>query len=230
MQTSNWLKREWLPIGVLAAPFVLIAARWSSFPGRIAIHWGLHGQPNAWVGRGGLFIFPLIGIGAWLLLTNLRRLDPKLKGVALEGRGLTAIKMAQLAIVSLLSFVSVMVAIAALGFRMNMTVVVLDAVLLASIVLGNFSGNFRPNYFTGMRTPWTLQDPEVWRDTHRVGGRLMVAGSILLFLVQGAFGPVVFVKAAVAWFFAFMIWRYVYSFLRFRSRHAPEAPAGTSAG
>jgi len=47
---------------------------------------------------------------------------------------------------------------------------------LLIIVLGNELGRVTPNYFVGIRTPWTLADPDVWRKTHRVGARLFVAG------------------------------------------------------
>jgi uncharacterized membrane protein len=32
----------------------------------------------------------------------------------------------------------------------------------------------RPNWFIGIRTPWTMSSPEVWRRTHRVGSVLFI--------------------------------------------------------
>ena len=59
-----------------------------------------------------------------------------------------------------------------------------SAVLLFFIILGNYLGNVRPNYFVGIRTPWTLENPETWRATHRLGGRLMFFGALILLLGQ----------------------------------------------
>jgi uncharacterized membrane protein len=40
--------------------------------------------------------------------------------------------------------------------------------------LGNFMGKVTPNFFVGIRTPWTLADGEVWLRTHRFAGWLMM--------------------------------------------------------
>jgi len=42
----------------------------------------------------------------------------------------------------------------------------------------NYLTRVEPNWFVGIRTPWTLSSDTVWRKTHRTGGLLMViAGS-----------------------------------------------------
>ena len=45
---------------------------------------------------------------------------------------------------------------------------ILVGLLLAFI--GNYLNKTEPNFFMGIRTPWTLADPEVWARTHRLGG------------------------------------------------------------
>jgi uncharacterized membrane protein len=44
----------------------------------------------------------------------------------------------------------------------------------------------------GIRTPWTLSSDEVWRRTHRVGGRWFVAAGFVIVLTS-LFLPVAFV-------------------------------------
>ena len=44
-------------------------------------------------------------------------------------------------------------------------------------VIGNVLGKARPNWFGGIRTPWTLSSDRSWDVTHRWAGRLfMLAG------------------------------------------------------
>lgn len=57
---------------------------------------------------------------------------------------------------------------------------------LVCIVMGNYLGKIRSNYFAGFRTPWTLASEVSWNKTHRLGGKLLfllgiflIAGSIL---------------------------------------------------
>lgn len=49
------------------------------------------------------------------------------------------------------------------------------------IVMGNYLPATKPNYFVGIRTPWTLESDLVWRKTHRLGGKLFIINGVLLF-------------------------------------------------
>ena len=49
------------------------------------------------------------------------------------------------------------------------------------IVIGNLMTRVRPNWFMGIRTPWTLSSDTVWRKTHRFGGvAFVIAGLCFL--------------------------------------------------
>jgi hypothetical protein len=61
------------------------------------------------------------------------------------------------------------------------------ALLLA--LIGNYLTQLRPNYFAGIRTPWTLSSDAVWRKTHQV------AGPLLFWLSLAVLIPMLFVPA-----------------------------------
>ena len=46
--------------------------------------------------------------------------------------------------------------------------------------LGNYLPSVKPNYFIGMRTPWTLESEVVWKKTHRLAGKLWVIGGLVV--------------------------------------------------
>lgn len=46
-------------------------------------------------------------------------------------------------------------------------------------ILGNYLQTVKPNYFLGIRTPWTLNNEVIWEKTHRFGGKLMFYGGLL---------------------------------------------------
>ena len=50
------------------------------------------------------------------------------------------------------------------------------------VVIGNLLPRARPNWFVGIRTPWTLSSDRVWEKTHRIGGQVFVAGGMLIVL------------------------------------------------
>lgn len=45
--------------------------------------------------------------------------------------------------------------------------------------LGNVLPKTRSNFYMGIKTPWTLSDDEIWRRTHRLGGKTMFAAGAL---------------------------------------------------
>jgi uncharacterized membrane protein len=40
--------------------------------------------------------------------------------------------------------------------------------------------NVQPNYFFGIRTPWTLESDEVWKKTHLLSSKVWVWGNLIL--------------------------------------------------
>jgi len=48
------------------------------------------------------------------------------------------------------------------------------------IVIGNYMPKCRQNYTMGIKLPWTLNDEENWNKTHRLAGKIWVAGGILI--------------------------------------------------
>ena len=72
---------------------------------------------------------------------------------------------------------------AAYGADFNISTFVMVAVGLLLMVLGNFMGKVRKNFFIGIRTPWTLASDEVWAKTHRLGGWcFVIAGAAMALL------------------------------------------------
>jgi uncharacterized membrane protein len=84
-------------------------------------------------------------------------------------------------------------------------------------VIGNYFQALRPNYFIGIRTPWTLQSEQVWKKTHKLGGRVWMGGGILIailsFLIHGneASGIVFGTLLGIM-----VLWPVLYSFTEFR--------------
>lgn len=76
-------------------------------------------------------------------------------------------------------------------------------------------GQFRHNYFVGIKTPWTLNNDAVWQQTHRLGARVWVAGSLICL----ALAPVQAAWSAWLYFGTIMVMVIVptvYSYLIYR--------------
>ena len=96
---------------------------------------------------------------------------------------------------------------------------------LLFIVLGNYMPKFRQNSFMGIRVKWTLESEANWNATHRMGGKVWVAGGFAC--LAGAMLPiqamgVVFPLVLAAVVLAPIVYSYYYS--KTRPEAATTAP------
>ena len=51
------------------------------------------------------------------------------------------------------------------------------------IILRNYFKTLKPNYFIGIRTPWTLKNDKVWKATHILTGKIWLIGGLLVVFI-----------------------------------------------
>ena len=216
-------KLNWLEGALLLAPFVVLALYWTSLPARVPTHWDVHGEIDSWSPKvPGLLILPLTSVIMVVLLRSLQKIDPKLwKTADASSSGMrTALPIIRVAILGLLDVIFYIQIAVPLGWNIDHGRILMTCMLIFFAIMGNFLGNLRPNYFAGIRTPWTLEDPETWRATHRLGGRLIFFGALLLLVLQFFFSHRLF-----GWIFAgsmllLALWAFLYSWHHWRTQSA----------
>ena len=173
------LLRELPHLAAIAAMFIYAAVRWPGAPDRFPAHWGFSGQVDRYGGKfEGLLLLPLIGIGIYLLLLALPRIDPSGQNYQ---RFATAYSVIRLLVLGVVGFLYVVIQVSASGNDVNINLVI--GLLMGGmfVVLGSVLGRIKPNYLVGVRTPWTLASQASWTATHRVSGWLfMVSGAITI--------------------------------------------------
>lgn len=180
------MSRRWIGLVMVVGMFVLALAVFPLLPEQIPVHWNVRGEVDGWMGRWpGAFIVPLIALGVWSVLWVLPEIDPR--RAQYEGSWGTYGLVVNL-VVSFLALVEVVTLAAALGWVIDATQVMLIAVGGLFVVLGRQLPRVQPNWWLGIRTPWTLEDDRVWRETHEVAERTFVAGG--LSTAAGALLPV----------------------------------------
>lgn len=210
-------KPHWIELVLLAAPFVALAVLWPSLPVRIPTHWGVSGQVDGWSSRAfGSLLLPMVNVATYLLVLFLPKFDPRMKK-GVEGNSLAVLGIVRLAMVALLTFMFAVQMMVALGMQVDSGRLIINGLLVFFLVMGNFFGSLRPNYFVGIRTPWTLESPATWRATHRVGGRIMVFGSLLLMALQFVVPNIS--AAFLVFVLGLAVWSMVYSW-NYQRTHA----------
>jgi len=219
MKTTRILK-EWLQVVLLTLPFILAAAFWTKFPACVATHWDIHGRPNGWMGKEmGLLVIPVVNLGIWALFLCLPWLDPKIRSNPSEHeQTVSVLGVWRFAMTAFLCLMSLLILAVAAGISVDMNRAVMNGILVLFLILGNTMGTLRPNYFAGIRTPWTLNDPEIWRATHRIGGRIMFYGSLLLMLLQFLLNSEQLMTGFLVYMVGFAVWSMGYSYYLFRKK------------
>jgi len=177
-------KDYWLLILSLASWGALVLLI-PELPDRIPMHWGLDGQVDRWGDRNNMVWLGAIGSVVWALMTWLPKIDPGRANYKLFKKSYRILRGA---IVVLLSGISWITVVYSMNSSINVILLIKFFIGIAFIVIGNLLTRLRPNWFTGIKTPWTLADPVIWKKTHRVGGYLMVAAGII-FIISAFFLP-----------------------------------------
>jgi uncharacterized membrane protein len=127
-----------------------------------------------------LFFMAVLSMGVSLLVLNADKIDPRLRGKPL-GKGMV---MASWAVTVVMTGVGMAVVYTIGNYREghsdNLPKLIFPLVCLVFVVLGNYMNNVKPNFFFGIRTPWTLSDDDNWRKTHHLGSRLWFYGGLIL--------------------------------------------------
>lgn len=212
--SSNGLaRREWPHWVILGALFAASAVVWNRVPAQMPTHWNIRGEVDGYGGRlEGLLLLPMIALGVYLMLLLLPRLDPGRANYASFAGPYAVIRIAMLAL--MLSIHALVIA-TALGYEVNAGRWIPVGVGALFVVLGNVMGKVRPNYFVGIRTPWTLASARSWEKTHRVGGRLFVLAGIALALAAIIGRPEALVAVGVLgassiaglFYYSYVVWR-----------------------
>jgi uncharacterized membrane protein len=172
------MKSRWLGTAVAVAMWVVAAAVYTRLPQRIPSHWNLQGQVDGWMEKPwGAFVQPLVATLMLGLLWLMPRIDPRRANVerfAEDRRLLVNLMILFFAVVQAATFAH------ALGWPVEVDRVMVVAIGLLFVALGNYLPRIRSNWFMGIRTPWTMDNERVWRATHRVGGRAFVAAGLVL--------------------------------------------------
>jgi uncharacterized membrane protein len=202
-----WLVVASFIVGLMALPFL---------PEQVPSHWNIAGEVDGYSSPfWGAFGLPLLGLAIALILPQLPKIDPRRENYE-QFRGTYDLTINVLLI--FFSSLHLLTILFAFGVPIDLGRLVIIGMGLMFAMIGNELGRVQPNYFMGIRTPWTLADETVWRRTHRVGGRMLTAAGLIaavsaLFLPLPIAGPIGFVAIIGAAFgsigYSYVVWRQV---------------------
>ncbi len=171
-------KLIWL---IIIAPAIYLIIVWNRLPDTVAMHYDLQGNPDRFGNKKELIILSAVLIAVnmlvYLLLTNIYRFDPKKYAADNKDR----LRRIAFAVTIFISAILCLIIHSSLQGSVKLNAgIIFSAVGLLFAVMGNYMPNLKPNYFAGLRLPWTLEDPDNWKRTHALAGRIWFAGGLFI--------------------------------------------------
>ena len=195
-------------------PAVYVFFIYASLPQTVPMHYGLNGVVDKYGDKSELWTLQWIMLGTsafvFLLFKFLPSIDPK-KQIKYGQDTFQKLGLGMVIFLAALNIV-IIFSTAHHGFKIDKLIFPLMGLMF--VFLGNIMNSIKPNYFAGIRTPWTLESEDNWRATHRVASRIWFTGGIILtilmlFLPFEA-GIIVFITCVLIMAFVPIIYSYVY--------------------
>jgi uncharacterized membrane protein len=215
-------------LGVYASVAIVLlmgavaAWAWPQIPAHkpIAVHWSATGAPNGYASKfWALLGLPLLAAAVAALLVLVPSFEPRARNLAMSGKAYLITWIGGLAVIGLAYLALVL---NATGHPVRIEVLLPITVGALFVVIGNYLGKTRSNFFFGVRTPWTLSSELSWARTHRLAGRLFVlSGLVIMLTAVVAPGPTtaLVISLAIAGVVAIPV---AYSYLVWRSDPAKQ--------
>ena len=145
---------------LILLPYAYLATIWNELPDKVPTHFNIDGKANGWSDKTTLLFIPgVLGIGIYFLMLVIPFLDPKNKIQQMGDKFYTFRFMLTLFISAVITYILYAGKEGSLKDP-NIVIAIVGALFA---MLGNYFQTIRSNYFIGIRTPWTLENEQVWK-------------------------------------------------------------------
>lgn len=207
---------------LVAALFVTASLVLPHLPDQVPTHWNTYGEPDTFSSKEfAAFLVPFMSLGFLVLFPLLAKIDPKKENYP---KFKASWEWIQTLLFSMLAyFYGVQLFVTLVPEKQSMLPrLMFIGLALLFIALGNSIGKVRQNFFVGLKTPWTLSDPEVWQKSQRVTGWSFVIGG-LIFLVLSILGAIPYLGTIfIAVTIVMVAFPVFYSYFVFRAKNSKK--------
>ncbi|MEM9173472.1 MAG: SdpI family protein [Pseudomonadota bacterium] len=201
---------------LLLISIVAIAMLYPQLPEQLPTHWNAAGEIDQYSDKWfGVLIGPGTALFVWVLMLLVPAISPKGFGTS---EFAPTLNLLQVVLVAFMLGIGAITIMAGLGHPIAVEQAIPFAVGTLFVVLGNFFGKLRKNFFIGIRTPWTLASDEVWMRTHRLGGYVFVTTGLATMAMSlfgfhlGLFGVIVSITVLVPILYSYLLYRQLEGF------------------
>lgn len=175
--------RRWVIWVIALMPLVITLVVLPGMADMVPAHYGVNGMVDRYDSKYTMVLFP----GIIIALVIFREVMPRRLGddVAQQAN-IAVLDKIMLPLVLVLAGLNLLMVWLAYyqveniyTTSLNVPQLILAGLSLLFVLIGNLLPKTKPNPYVGIRVPWTLNHPEVWYKTHRVGGMVMTVWGVI---------------------------------------------------
>ncbi len=201
---------------LMAIAFVCGFYLYPTMPQLMPSHWGIDGKVDGYADKiFGLFLMPIMGFFLLLLLAWFPKADPKQENVKYNQKYYEKVVFI---IILFLFYIYCLTITAALGYRPDIPRYVTIALGFMFYYIGVQMENIKPNWFFGIRTPWTIHDDEIWKKTHKKGGKFFGIFGITM-VILGIWKPETAFYFLMICIVSLVFWSFAYPYKEWKKNH-----------
>ena len=200
---------------VFVLTVLMTLAAYPAMPDVVVSHWNAAGEVNGTMPKfWGLLLIPLLMAVFSALFLALPRIDPLRENYRKFQDYYDGFI---LVFATFFFLVQMEIILWELGVRISPNLVMPVMMGILFIYTGFLLEHAEPNWFVGIRTPWTMSSIPVWKKTHAMGAKL--------FKLAGVVAMIGVLAGTYAWLFilvpvmAVAVFTVIYSYIEFKREH-----------
>lgn len=167
-------------IGLTLGIFGVGVYFYPQLPEQMASHWNTAGQADGYMDKfWGIFFIPALMSAFYALFMMIPQIDPLKNNFKDFER---EYNLFWIAMTLFFTWIFGLQILWNLGVEFDFSIAIIIALGLLWFFVGSTIQNAKQNWFFGIRTPWTLSSPKVWKKTHLLGGKLFKIASLITLL------------------------------------------------
>lgn len=212
-------KSDWILLFLVLSTFLIGFLLYPQLPEQIPLHWNIKGEVDKYGDKWfGTFIIPGMNLLFFILFFILPKIDPRKENYQKFKQVYTIFRWSMHLFLVLLYLIILYYGIKGTKETpsyLEVSFIVPFFVSLLFIIIGNYLGKIKDNFFLGIRTPWTLSSKEVWYKTHRLASKLFVFSGLLGIIGSLFTGMVSFIMLMVPLMLS-VIYTIIYSYTEYQ--------------
>ena len=163
--------------GLIALSFLIGFYAYNVLPEKIVSHWDMYGNPNGYMPKfWGAFLMPIIGLALYILFLVLYKADPLQENIKKFHQ---KFELFVAVLIGFLLYLDILTILWNVDYKFNFVVAMVPSFALLLYFVGDLVQHSKRNWMIGIRTPWSMQNDEIWDKTNQLAGKMFKTSAII---------------------------------------------------